>query len=241
MPEKPRLFNQAMMEALLAGRKTQTRDPANWLRGFGKISDLTRTEHGSWEFRDEHGILLTSHEKALRALRLRYQVGDVMWCRETWAHCQPVLNIRKQDGRAITEISDGYAEYKADGFDTIQDLKDHRRLVDGHEIMVDGDKWRPNIHMPRWAARLFLQVTDVKLERIQNISEEDAKAEGIYCGTNGHYADYPSGQTCPGWASPRESFRTLWDSIYAKRGLGWNDNPVVAVYTFKVVTDYQKS
>uniref|UniRef100_A0A6M3JXS7 ASCH domain-containing protein n=1 Tax=viral metagenome TaxID=1070528 RepID=A0A6M3JXS7_9ZZZZ len=159
--------------------------------------------------------------------------GDRLWVRETWAHCQPILDIKKPDGRLITEISDGYAEYKADGFDSIQDLKEHVRLVAGHEIIVNGDKWKPSIFMPRWASRITLEVTGIRVERVQDISEKDAREEGVSQKTlrlksitSGTWADIPC---------YKAGFKDLWDSINGKK-YPWVSNPWVWVISFRKIT-----
>ena len=80
-----------------------------------------------------------------------------------------------------------------------------------------GDRWRPSIHMPRWASRITLEVTGVRVERVQDISNEDVHAEGF----------------AP-WGDKYLSFADLWDSINANRGYGWDANPWVWVVEFKV-------
>jgi hypothetical protein len=109
-------------------------------------------------------------------------------------------------------------------------------------------KWRPSIHMPRWAARIFLEITAVRVERLQDISRQDAKAEGII--EEEFYPDegYPLslGYTCEFekvrldeprglWNTPQKAFKELWDSI-AKPGERWEDNPWVWVYEFRRLT-----
>jgi hypothetical protein len=86
--------------------------------------------------------------------------------------------------------------------------------------------------MPRWASRLTLTVTDVRVQRVQEISEADAVAEGVESDSDG-WRDYqmPNTQCC---GTALESFRTLWDSLNAPRGYGWDANPFVAAYTFTV-------
>jgi len=81
--------------------------------------------------------------------------------------------------------------------------------------------------MPRWACRLVLEITGVRVQRVQEISEEDAKAEGA---SVMHEDDL--GQT---WTSRKRGFESLWDSIYAKRGFSWDSNPWVWVVEFKRV------
>lgn len=100
-------------------------------------------------------------------------------------------------------------------------------------------KWKPSIHMPKHAARIWLKVTGVAVERLQDISEKDAQAEGIeeihpapflirwknYCDESADLLN-----------EPVDSFRSLWQSINEKRGFGWDANPWVWVYTFEIVS-----
>lgn len=98
-----------------------------------------------------------------------------------------------------------------------------------------GIKWRPSIHMPRWAARLILEVADVRVEQIQDISEEDAKAEGVIPVMEDSGGATPWGDwiEVPHYG---EAFAATWDCIYyAKRGLGWDANPWVWVIEFNPV------
>lgn len=121
--------------------------------------------------------------------------GDTLWVRETWAH--RALRVSGPEGY-------GCPVFRADDVD--------RRLPSGPYNRVD--RWRPSIHMPRWASRITLQITAVRVERLQDISEEDAIAEGVEFGA-------------------KESYRTLWDSI---NGAGaWDANPWVWVIEFKRV------
>ena len=86
-------------------------------------------------------------------------------------------------------------------------------------------KWRPSIHMPRWASRITLEITDVRVERVQEISEEDAIAEGIMRWQSERLQREDKGA--------RTDFQALWDSINLKRGYGWETNPWVWVISFK--------
>jgi hypothetical protein len=94
--------------------------------------------------------------------------------------------------------------------------------------------WRPSIHMPRWASRLTLTVTNVRVQRLNQISEGDAMAEGIEPYGQATWKDYQSDSITHCRHDARGSFRTLWDSLNDARGYGWEANPWVAAYTFTV-------
>lgn len=137
--------------------------------------------------------------------RSKYAIGDRLWCRETFAltqHGKPVYraDARDQSGARWHSITPG------DPAGEVQ--------------------WKPSIHMPRWASRLTLTVTDVRVERVQDISEADAKAEGV------DGVDWGGGRDYGGPAHYRPGFRTLWDELYAARGYGWDANPWVRAITF---------
>lgn len=107
------------------------------------------------------------------------------------------------------------------------------------EKEVRGYPWRPGIHMPRWASRLTLIVTDVRVQRLQDISEADAWEEGCVRGDPDHVGGFfpaeepdPSGIGHRGWDNARDWFADLWDSLNAKRGFGWEANPWVCAVTF---------
>lgn len=127
-----------------------------------------------------------------------HQPGDIIWVRETWARISDWTDVDPEVG-----IPDGYI-YRADWRDG-----------------AESPKWRPSIHMPREAARLFLRVKDVWVERLQNITEGEAAKEG--CCTN--WDEYPKTNT--------QKFQDLWDLINAKRGYGWDTNPWVWVVEFE--------
>ncbi len=121
--------------------------------------------------------------------------GDRLWVRETWAYA-PAAVYAKVD-------RDGPFVYAADG--------------DGYGRTLSG-QWTPSIHMPRWASRLTLEVTSVRVERLQGISYDDMRAEGMAVA---HPLD------------PTEVFRETWDSLNATRGFGWDANPWVWVIEFR--------
>jgi len=128
------------------------------------------------------------------------QPGDRLWVRECWG----LRDTQPKDGPERAVIG-----YRADG---------ETAAPNGRYQL-----WRPSIHMPRWASRITLEITGVRVERVQDISEEDARAEGV-------------SETCvlPGdRGSFIPSFGMLWEQINAKRGYGWDVNPWVWVIEFR--------
>ncbi len=166
--------------------------------------------------------------------------GDRLWVQETWAHYQTVNNIRRHDGAASNQVSDGLAGYRADGFDSIEDFRTYVRQMselDLEKVLINGDRWRSSTHMPRWASRITLEVTDVRVERVQDISVKDALDEGM----NIDNLSCPDELCGGGHGCPRceqyavTMFEDLWDGINEKRGFGWDVNPWVWVAACKKV------
>lgn len=94
----------------------------------------------------------------------------------------------------------------------------------------EGRSWRSPLFMPRWASRITLEITSVGVERVQDISEEDAMAEGCYV-----QAVADDGSDAEGFFTAKFHFMEIWDSINAKRGFGWDKNPWVWVIEFKKI------
>lgn len=176
-----------------------------------------------------------------------YAPGDRLWVREAWRVGAWVTEEwARGDGECDASIA---VDYLADGFARKEWLRgpdpdQMLRLVE--QSRDDAEKvgrlrtatyeynWgpgqspcrhRPSIHMPRWASRITLTVTDVRVQRLQDISCADAFAEGVARIANSLSIDCDT-------PDPRKDFRTLWDGINAKRGHGWDSNPWVAAYTF---------
>ncbi|HBM2806306.1 hypothetical protein M7982_23720 [Enterobacter hormaechei subsp. xiangfangensis] len=135
--------------------------------------------------------------------------GDRIWVRETWAEA----------GASAPDLKLYRANYPAH-------VPTHYENVPPAEDV----RWTPSIHMPRWASRILLEITDVRVEQLKSISEEEARSEGVAQLREGFWKHYQ-----PGWAqhqlSARGSFATLWESIY---GFGeWDRNPWVWIIEFK--------
>ena len=137
--------------------------------------------------------------------------GDHLWVRETW-------DAVEWEGEDEPKIY-----YRADP------------APDSYEwSRAAGDKWRPSTHMPRWASRITLEITDIRVERVQDISEADAQAEGVkrLILSPTEIGGVP---VHPMTSYYRDAFRLAWDSIYAKHGHGFDVNPRVRVIEFKKV------
>lgn len=191
---KPILFNTEMVRAILDGRKTQTRRVVN-----DKVSlSLITLRHGN-------GLTSDSDEAYLKndiLLRPTYKVGDILYVRETW--CKAIMD------RGTAQEKD-ISLYRADeGIEWTQPN-------DGFHF-----QWKPSIHMPKEYARIFLNVTNVRVERLQDISTGDIAREGLPKNfkTDYRFNDY------------KKWFKELWNST-AKEGYKWEDNPYVFVYEFE--------
>lgn len=215
--ERPMLFSAPMVLAILDGRKTQTRRVIK-LAEFGR-SD---TPGYFWTFRDKRGLWndyrLTD---ALAADHCPYgQPGDRLWVREAI--------IRRPDAARCQT----WVLYAADGHIAGQvhgcDLQRERRF--------------PAIHMPRWASRITLEITGVRVERLNDISQEDALAEGIrehrlpFAGPDG-ISMWSAEEEWPALVfgdDPRMAFAALWQSIHGPGS--WDANPWVWAISFRHLT-----
>lgn len=227
--ERPILFNGEMVRAILDGRKTQTRrvmkdqPPVDiYYPGYPQFN----AERKEWTFAIEpqistwNGVVTTSR-------RCPYgQPGDRLWVRETWAALRMEFDLE-------SGYCDGWEETTPDYVKKYRDDNSNHLFLDpprydiayldcydngADNVEERGFRWRPSIHMPRWASRIDLLVKDVRVERVQDISWEDAVSEGI-----------PD-------IDPINDFHYLWDSINAKRGFGWDMNPWVWVVEFERIS-----
>lgn len=232
MKERGMIFNSEMVRAILDGRKTQTRrimknQPAG---DYPDTPALIRSVDGGFQWYGHYG------ESSIFNFPFG-AVGDRIWVRETWGVVSHELD---EDGRIqpwspdrpATDIHEmpfgngyysGHAIYAADGDFTWGD-------DDGYE---DGRScWKPSIHMPRAACRILLEITCVRVERLNNISQEDAQAEGMeLTGWRPTYSDPDSGGEV--W-TPYDNFAQLWESIYGEES--WKANPWVWVIEFKRIS-----
>ena len=220
MAIKPILFNTEMIRAILDGRKTVTRrlvkpQPKSKLCYTFAGSDCgtwgypSKTAHESWgeEYRLPDNI---TKEDFWKRWNPPYHTDDVLYVRETWSPIYP--------GKESNEVC-GYI-YKEDSLEEYDN-----RYPDGEDYQWGG-KWRTSIHMPKEAARIWLKVTGVRVERLQEITDEQIGGEGVEVECH-HMLN---------GEEKRYAFSTLWNSTVKKSDLdryGWNANPWVWVIEFE--------
>ena len=202
MKEHPILFNTEMVKAILDGRKTQTR------RIIKNIPSFLNVEMD----KDYRAVFYENVWKIRHMLCPYGKIGDRLWVRETWCDYIPQKkqvsnNYRGDDRQVIYKASHKMADME--GFEDM--------------VLEQDIKWKPSIFMPRWVSRINLEITDIRVERVLDISEEDAKSEGV---------NRFEGKDTYSYAV---SFAGLWDSINAKRGYGWEINPWVWIIVFKII------
>ncbi|EOC1126645.1 hypothetical protein AAAW54_004185 [Cronobacter sakazakii] len=212
MKERGMIFNSEMVRALLDGTKTQTRrimkvQPDSPDFGLLRIVESTaRSNVGKYHWSESNAC--GNHIRSKLFTCPFGAIGDRLWVREAWAEAggnAPELQL-----------------YRANYPDHVSSHYEH--LKPAEEI-----RWRPNIHMPRWASRITLEITDVRVERLRHISDADAKAEG-----------YPAER---GKAGSKDDawlwYCDLWKSLYGQDS--WLESPWVWVIEFKLVNEEQPS
>lgn len=200
----PILFTPENVRAILDGRKTQTRR-LNGLKKFNEQPDRWRLEGNTFAF--DGGFDYVPLPKCPYG-----QPGDRLWVRETWA----------------IGLSTGNSWHSED--DRIKSIAEPQRY--SRRYAADGTqgfwgKWRPSIFMPRWACRLWLELTEVRVERLQECSEEDAIAEGVTVGRIVGSEEFS--------ISAVAAYQELWGSINGEDS--WAANPWVWVLTFRKVSN----
>lgn len=237
MKERPILFSGPMVRAILEGRKTQTRR-------------VVKPQPYVVPYNDAYGnieeALFWRHPEPEEDWPMRHHCpfgkpGDRLWVKETWQYY------------GWTEDGEPFIRYAADGKsklkrvnsyewgEKIWDIFSYLSAPENYNIdnHARDRRWRPSIHMPRWASRITLRITDIRVERLQDISDRgpsnDCTAEGVYHGglkvptyEEWHWRGFNSAEKC--------MFRDLWDSINGKRsGCSWDDNPWVWVVEFEKI------
>ncbi len=255
MKEHGILFSAPMVKAILAGQKTQTRRIVTWSNSYANFPKTWQWawDHATSDFGldgENHYLkvpyahpedeLLTDPDEVTRdRVRCRWKTGDRLWCRETFT-------TYNQDTDAEREAR--FA--KAQNIKSMDDLMDWSAMPGGgggKKVLYAADfgdwafdkdsdlgPWTPSIFMPRWASRITLEICEVRVQRLQDISEEDAIAEGVGRPFTPSTPTGPTWQLQDGltWAdSPIAAYRHIWEDI---NGPGsWDANPWVWCLTFK--------
>lgn len=235
----PMLFSAAMVRALFDGRKTQTRRLMSPQPRDGFVSCNFNKEGGHWEWLGT-GLMYGDPEKLPRV-----SPGDRIWGRERWRvgawhYGNAEIAVDYDDGpiKEWCHVDDSdmlcrlIDQSRADAANANVRLND---LTSWEYTWAPGQgpcRWRSSIHMPRWASRFTLLVTDVRVQRLQDISYADCVAEG--CDPIHMQPGGPHGNPSDGWLDYRAGFQRLWDSLNADRA-PWESNPWVYATSFEFV------
>lgn len=202
--ERPILFSAEMVRAILDGRKTQTRRvvqmPRAWARAGCTLDGARADGPSPFSPLGEYLHVPKPADGTSHRLYSPYGVaGERLWVREAWGQV------------SWTSLTHGP---KPPRVETVYRAGPHPLGRDVPHGWTSGNRWRPSIHMPRSASRLTLELTEVRVERLQAISDADVLAEGVTDGL---------------------AYVQLWDGLNAPRGYGWNANPWVWVLGFRPV------
>lgn len=215
MAIKPILFNTEMVRAILDGRKSCTRrlvkpqPDEKHTYPLGFVTDSTEKKEVGC-----FGFGIDEYGGSIQYVKPPYQQGDILYVRETWC--------LRYDGEKYF--------YKADK----NTPREEKRLID-----YNNTSWHPSIHMPKEAARIWLKITDVRVERLQDITPKDAKNEGVgnlFYEDIGYSEKNYGTEVDPEYGIAKEQFAWLWDSTIKKSDLdryGWDANPYVWVISFE--------
>lgn len=204
---KPILFNTEMVQSILGGLKTCTRRLVKFLPG----------ENPQWTGYIKDGLMLYNGTNEPCCRKPSYKIGDVLYVRETWTDHYVPNEIGKPELQYC---------YKADGTD-----------IKGECLPGENNRWYPSIHMPKEAARIFLKVTNVRVERLQEITDDGCIAEGVYPSPCRKCNATFGCDTCSDEGyHETDGFSELWNSTIKKSDLdryGWDANPYVWVIEFE--------
>lgn len=205
MADKPITFSAPMVRALLAGTKTQTRrlvgKPEYYGCPTGDCPHDTQAE-------------CNAAMAGLVDEIARFKAGDRVYVREHWK---------------TTPAYDDLSPSEMGGEEPLRYLADDATFNWAEADGVAVGRHRQAMHMPRWASRMWLEITDVRLQRLQDISEADALAEGALLPWTGTV-----GSACDDTRTARGEFSALWDSLHTEPGTRWAECPWIVAYTFTV-------
>jgi hypothetical protein len=211
-----------MVRAILDGRKTMTRRIVK-PQPVIEVKTIYTAKDGCFE--------ITRGGARRHIFTTPFRPGQTLWVRETFKDVSAFLGWDKVGGKCPEGC--GAITYRADGeirqYSIL--LKEPERLNLSDIPAAEKLSWKPSIHMPRWASRITLEVTGVRVERVQEISDSDVHAEGIPDSLVEEWRRWLHPNDAPGHA-----FGVFWDLLNAKRGYLWGSNPWVWIVEFKRVT-----
>lgn len=258
MTGRPMTFTAESVRAMLAGTKTQTRRVLTsdtmliWLEGqglrrperavyaaaFAQAGAFRRDEHGAWSWLAAP-LKGGSGEPSRWLGKLRYAVGDRLWVREAFIPNPPLDHDAWDDWRCTGIEWNGCDGKVASVPPALRKAKHVIYAADPGFACYQQWRWGNPRYMPRWASRLTLEITDLRIERVKDISEDDARAEGIErdAETTGYWGVGGAGVggATPRYAEARHAFKNVWNALNAARGHGWVVNPLVIALTFRVI------
>ncbi|MBP8005845.1 MAG: hypothetical protein KAZ18_02970 [Acinetobacter sp.] len=225
MKERPILFSTEMVKAILEGRKTQTRrvmrrqpDAVEYFKRGEETTDTNAKYAILRCYNNPKGFKKCasgwSADAKYKTPFHEFNVGDQLWVRETWQIIGDPATLPCQRHNLIYRAD--YPNCVDKRYDTIPDIS---------EV-----KFKPSIHMPRWASRIQLEITNIRVERLNDISDSDAKAEGVLetmYGWKSQSDSYRYGET------PSAAFHILWEEINGSESI--KANPWVWVVEFKII------
>jgi len=207
--EKPILFNTEMVQAILQGRKTFTRRVIKEIDNNYGYLGLSKDECCAKE--DNTAIFYRKTTNLKLRIKMPYRVGDILYVRETWR-----IQSMKNYGKRVKFL------YKAEYNKELREVSLSESRYDDMIKYSFKNGWQPSLFMPKEAARIFLEVIDVRVERLRDIKMHDAEKEGIIQ---------------MGKSYPLTIFKKIWNSTVNKKDInkyGWDVNPWVWVIEFKV-------
>jgi len=223
--ERPILFSGAMIRAILSGTKTQTRrvikpqppdDKYKLCTCISTTGDKRNEGKHHWALLADNGYNVIDGNQPYFSRPYGFS-GDRLWVRENYSTSNRIWDDDKAEVFRVQYLTGNTPLiYQADG-------------IPKSDVPI---RWRPSIHMPRWASRITLLVKDVHVERVQDITYEGMKAEGCLPLNN------VGGER---EVLQNKYWKPLWDSINAKRGFGWDTNPYVWCIAFEKVGHWRAS
>jgi hypothetical protein len=241
---KGKVFTAQEVQAIIAGNKTMFREVIK-VQPPTYIKNVNFAGQGTWEWGNS-GVYVEEP----------YQKGQKIFCKESFVKFQPIHYMRYSSGASFSEVFDGEIAYFADGYGTVAEFKKHYMACNNinelaksnglEAVETDGDRWKPAKQMKQEQSRLTLQIKEIRVERLADISEEDAIAEGMF------FTDYGKncyGQQEAGWSWKKNkssseclgsaywAFANKWNATHKKPEAKFEANPWVWAIQFEVEND----